>query len=185
MDFPLDLTQSSSDDDDSSSSFVESKSSNELLGSPSPSADSSSWSPDVARHADLPCWHAERCNGTANDLTPIMDDRTGTGDFECAECGLRWGYRHLLVAHLRSPEHRRRVDFMEGELMLYCMICNRLPLVSAELHALCSEHTTGLAALARGPLVTDCTVRRVVVCSDGRRRAVWYPSGLDHGHGDF
>jgi len=74
-------------------------------------------------------------------------------------------------------DHARRVSFLRGEPMVYCVICNVLP-YSPELHVHTDVHTLALAYLGRVPWPTDCTLRRVIFCADGRQRAVWFPEGL-------
>ena len=87
-------------------------------------------------------------------------------------------YRHHAIEHFRSNEHRRRLSFLKGDPMIYCMVCNRLP-ISKELHELSQEHTQHLAGLERAALPTDCTLRQVSECADGRLRASWFPLGFN------
>ena len=128
------------------------------------------------RHLELPEWNEERRTGSCESVS-VLDDRGGTGHFECMLCGLYWHHRTHALTHWDSDEHQRRVSFLSGVPMVYCVVCNTLPF-SPDLHARTMGHIGGLASMGRAALPTDCTLRRVLICPDGRRRAEWFPLGL-------
>ena len=143
-----------------------------------PSSPLSYPSPDEdTLHLHLSCWHTDRCT-SGNEMVSVMDDRRGLGFYECLECCLHWRHRHHAIEHYRSNVHRRRLSFLKGDPMIYCMVCNKLP-ISKELHELTQEHTLHLAGLERAALPTDCTLRQVSQCADGRLRASWFPLGFN------
>ena len=140
--------------------------------SPSFSPSSPSYQPvdeEHILHDNLPCWHTERVTG-GTERVSVMDDRRGLGMYECLECCLHWRHRHHALAHFRSDEHKRRLRFLRGEAMIYCLVCNRLP-IWKDLHESSREHTQHLDALGRAALPTDCDLRQVYECADDRLRA--------------
>ena len=137
--------------------------------SPSFSPSSLSMDEEHVLHVNLPCWHTSRVSD-GNEIVSVIDDRRGLGSYECLECCLHWRHRHHALAHFRSDEHKRRQDFLGGDPMIYCMVCNRLP-VWKDLHESSREHTHHLAALGRAALPTDCALRQVYKFADGRLRA--------------
>ena len=132
-------------------------------------------------HVLLPCWHYERCTERYNrdEYISVVDDRRGHGAYECVLCCLHWRQRHHAIEHFLGTVHHRRLAFLNGQPMVYCLVCNILPEV-ASTHLLGDEHRDLLAALCRYGQSSDCTTRRVYTSADGRLRAarVYLPSDV-------
>ena len=142
--------------------------------SPSFSPSSPVYSRDLVPHLHLPCWHYERCADEEcnyGELVSVVDDRRGLGAYECVLCCLHWRQRHHAIAHFLGSVHHRRLAFLQGQTMVYCVVCNTLPEVY-DLHMRSDEHRDHLAALRRYGYSSDCTTRRVITCIDGRLRAL-------------
>jgi len=142
--------------------------------SPSFSPSSPVLSRNLEPHIHLPCWHNERCADEEShygEIVSVLDDRRGLGAYECVLCCLHWRQRHHALAHFLGSVHHRRLAFLRGQPMVYCVVCNTLPEVY-ELHMRSDEHRDHLAALSRYGYSSDCTTRRVITCIDGRLRAL-------------
>ena len=186
---PLDLTADTESEDDSrlpaledANMVVNDEDEGNDPDSPSPiDLDSPSFSPsspvysrDLVPHLHLPCWHYERCADEEcnyGELVSVVDDRRGLGAYECVLCCLHWRQRHHAIAHFLGSVHHRRLAFLRGQTMVYCVVCNTLPEVY-DLHMRSDEHRDHLAALRRYGYSSDCTTRRVITCIDGRLRAL-------------
>ena len=182
---PIDLTADTDSEDDSSppasdrNEEVSDSSSESYPDSPtySPSSPAYEQVPDSpGPHVLMPCWHNERC-GNGNEFISVVDDRNGLGNYECVLCCLHWRQRHHAMEHFLGSDHSRRLAFLQGAPTLYCLVCDVLP-TDREAHRLSHQHEDLRLSLGRPALVSDIATRRVIVCTDGRRRAmcVEYPA---------
>ena len=176
---PFDLTGGTeSDDDVEPPALEEADDANDGMDESDP-PDSPSFSPSSpvylrrdppGPHVLLPCWHYERC-AEGDENISVIDDRRGHGSYECVLCCLHWRQRHHAIEHFLGAVHHRRLAFLRGLPMVYCLVCNVLPEI-ASAHELGDEHRDHLAALRRYGYSSDCTTRRVYVGADGRFRAL-------------
>ena len=110
------------------------------------------------------------------DLQPeyVMRDAEARGVFWCDYCTLSFPYRSQLHQHHRGARHDQMLEFLNGEPMYYCIVCNVLPHMPF-LHRDGRRHRRNVNLLGRFRQETDVALRQVIVGSDQRRVAILLP----------
>ena len=110
---------------------------------------------------------------TPFDPQPVlaMWDENVRTDIKCYHCGLLFHWTSEAIAHWSSARHLQMIDFLNGEPMMYCVVCNWLPDMP-NLHLLGSRHRKNLRRLSRIAQHADMQVRRVHRFANGRMYAM-------------
>ena len=101
----------------------------------------------------------------------VMWDENVRVDIKCYHCCLLFHWTSEAINHWNSARHLQMVDFLNGEPMMYCIVCNWLPDMP-HLHLMGSRHLKNLRRVGRIAQHTDMQVRRVHLLADGRRYAL-------------
>ena len=110
---------------------------------------------------------------TPFDPQPVlaMWDENVRTDIKCYHCGLLFHWTSEAIAHWSSARHLQMIDFLNGEPMMYCVVCNWLPDMP-NLHLTGSRHRKNLRRLSRIAQHADMQVRRVHRFANGRMYAM-------------
>ena len=110
---------------------------------------------------------------TPFDPQPVlaMWDENVRTDIKCYHCGLLFHWTSEAIAHWSSARHLQMIDFLNGEPMMYCVVCNWLPDMP-NLHLMGSRHRKNLRRLSRIAQHADMQVRRVHRFANGRMYAM-------------
>ena len=103
--------------------------------------------------------------------TLVMWDEDVRVDIKCLHCCLLFHWTSEAINHWNSARHLQMVDFLNGEPMMYCVVCNWLPDMP-NLHLMGSRHLKNLRRVGRIAQHTDMQVRRVHLLADGRKYAL-------------
>lgn len=113
------------------------------------------------------------------DPTLVMMDENLRQEIYCLHCSILFHWTHEAINHWNSARHIQMLNFLWGKPMIYCVVCNTIPEVPGEhIVSLSQRHQKNLQRLGRPGRPTDMCLRQVVVCLDGRRRAVIVPNGM-------
>lgn len=102
--------------------------------------------------------------------TLVMWDEDVREEIKCYHCSLVFHWTSEALAHWSSARHLQMVDFLNGEPMVYCVVCNWLPDMPNQ-HLGGSRHMKNLRRLGRIANHADMQLRQVRLFADGRRYA--------------
>ena len=92
-------------------------------------------------------------------------------DIKCLHCSILFHWTSHAIQHWNSERHLQMVDFLNGEPMMYCVVCNWLPDMPHQ-HLQGSRHQKALRKLGRIAHHADMQIRCVRTFDDGRKYAV-------------
>ena len=92
-------------------------------------------------------------------------------DIKCLHCSILFHWTSHAIQHWSSERHLQMIEFLNGEPMMYCVVCNWLPDMPHQ-HLQGSRHLKGLRKLGRIAHHADMQIRRVRLFDDGRKYAV-------------
>ena len=102
----------------------------------------------------------------------VMWDENIRMELKCYQCCLLFHWTSEAINHWNSERHLQMVEFLNGEPMMFCVVCNWLPDMPHR-HLQGARHLKGLRRLGRIAQYTDMQVRRVHLFADGRKYAMF------------
>ena len=101
----------------------------------------------------------------------VMWDEDIRVDIKCLHCSILFHWTSHAIQHWSSERHLQMVEFLNGEPMMYCVVCNWLPDMPHQ-HLQGQRHMKALRKLGRIAHHADMQIRRVLLFDDGRKYAV-------------
>jgi hypothetical protein len=104
----------------------------------------------------------------------VMMDEEARGCFWCDHCSMHFSFRSVLHEHLRTTRHRDMINFLNGEPMIFCVVCKTLPEMPCR-HESSRSHRRKVMLLGRYPREADVALRQVVMGANRRKMAILLP----------